>query len=80
MWSKKDCPMKEMKNFMATHKIRLTNLDKKGDVLSEDRLVKFGLVEEHSLSNEHVRSMMGAFTFPFELFFLCLLCFVFLSC
>lgn len=64
--------MKEMRNFVAFHRIKLARLDKTGDMLSEERLVKSEFVDKRSLSDKHVRSMMGSsvsffysFSFPF---------------
>lgn len=45
-------------------------LDKRGDMLSEERLVKSRFVEKCSLSNEQVKLMIGDSIFsPFLLFF-----------
>lgn len=49
MWSKKDYPIKKIRDFVASHK----------------RLIKFQLVEKRFLSSDHIRSMMGASLFSF---------------
>lgn len=56
MWSKKDYPIKKIRDFVASHK---TKLAKRGDMLNEKRLIKFQLVEKRFLSDDHIRSMMG---------------------
>lgn len=58
-----------MSNFVASHRTKLARLDKTGDVLSEERLVKSEFVDKHFLSDKHVRSMMGSSVFFFFLFF-----------
>lgn len=62
MWSKKDYPIKKIRDFVASHK---TKLAKRGDMLNEKRLIKFQLVEKRFLSDDHIRSMMGASLFSF---------------
>lgn len=42
MWSK----------MKASYKTRLAHLDKKGDMLNEDKLIKSKLIEERSLLEE----------------------------
>lgn len=39
---------------MASYKVRLGNLNKGGDILSEEGLFKSRLIPEYSLSNERI--------------------------
>lgn len=44
---------------MIYHIRKVGKLDKRGDALSEERLVKSGLIEKRSLSDEEVKSIIA---------------------
>lgn len=53
---------------MISHIRKLGKLDKRGDALSEERLVKHGLIEKRSLSDEEVKSIIIASVFLLDFF------------
>lgn len=55
---------------MTSYKTKPANLDKGGDILSEKSLFRFGLIEERLLSDECVKSLMGALIIPLNLLFI----------
>lgn len=77
MLSKNDCSVKEMKDFVATYRTRLAVLYKRVGGLSGDKHLKSGLVEERSLSDKQVKSLIGA-SILLVCYFLCLFCLAFL--
>lgn len=64
IWSMRNYSVKDKEDFMASNKIRFDNLDKRGNILSEQRLLKFKLIEKNPLFDEHAKSLMGALIVP----------------
>lgn len=57
---------------MVFYRRELATLGKRVDVINEGRLDKPEAVDEHSLSDEQIKSMMGAFVFSFLILLLSL--------